>query len=212
MSKEYEAKYLEVDENLVKEKLREIGATQVHEPLFIRRTVFFLKDKTQKGFVRVRDEGDKITVTKKTYDETNYAFEEEEDILDYNEGIEKLKEEGYEQKAYQESYREKWSHPLALEITFDKMPGLPLYSELECESEELLNQLVDLLELDRSKMRFGGFDKTYEEYYGIPRHVLNDETRSLTFENIINEITPLKNMELLEKVYNADLLQYVNKC
>ena len=58
--------------------------------------------------------------------------------------------------------------------------------------EEKLNKLIEKLELDKSKMRFGSFDNTYEEYYGIPKDVINYSTPNLTFANIENEIHPLK--------------------
>ena len=52
-------------------------------------------------------------------------------------------------------------------------------------------------------MRFGSFDRTYEEYYGIPRNILNDETPSLTFAKITSEIKPTKNHKLLLEVAAA---------
>ena len=104
-------------------------------------------------------------------------------------------------KAYQESYREKWCHSLAKEITIDILPGLPPYSEIECKTENELNKMIEILKLDKSKMRFGAFDKTYNEYYDIPTEIINNKTPSLTFENIINEIKPIKNQDLLQKIY-----------
>ena len=50
-------------------------------------------------------------------------------------------------------------------------------------------------------MSFGTFDKTYSEYYGFDPEIINKKTPSLTFENVINEIKPLKNHELLERMY-----------
>ena len=38
-----------------------------------------------------------------------------------------LKSIGINQKAFQESYREKWNHPLAHEITIDIIPGLLIF-------------------------------------------------------------------------------------
>ena len=61
--------------------------------------------------------------------------------------------------------------------------------------------MIEILKLDKSKMRFGAFDKTYNEYYDIPTDIINNKTPSLTFENIINEIKPIKNQDLLQKIY-----------
>ena len=63
-------------------------------------------------------------------------------------------------------------------------------------------------------MRFGAFDATYNEYYGIPKDVLNDKTSSLTFKNIIREIKPTKNKELLrkmQKMYKDKVSRYASK-
>jgi hypothetical protein len=75
--------------------------------------------------------------------------------------------------------------------------------EVDCTSEENLNKMIDLLELDKSKMRFGAFDVTYEEYYGIDTDVINNKTPSITFSGIMDEIKPTKNMELLEQIYKS---------
>jgi hypothetical protein len=105
--------------------------------------------------------------------------------------------------AYQQTYREKWSHKLAHEITFDYVPGLPLYMEVDCTSEANLNKLIELLELDKSKMRFGSFDITYEEYYGIEKDIINKKTLNITFKNIMKEIKPIKNKDLLKKIFKT---------
>lgn len=52
-------------------------------------------------------------------------------------------------------------------------------------------------------MRYGAYDVTYEEYYGIPKDTLNNKTPSLTFSNILNEIKPIKNLNLLKQIYKS---------
>jgi hypothetical protein len=204
MNIEYEAKFLDIDEKKIKKKLIELGAMQVHDKIMLKRTAFKLCDKTVKGYVRIRDEGKSITMTSKIY--TDPKFPEEYEISinqDYETGYKFLKSLGMEQKAVQESYREKWKHELAHEITFDTLPGLPTYMELDCTSEDKLNKLIELIGLDKTKMRFGAFDKTYEEYYGIDVDVINNNTPSLTFKNIISEIKPTKNKDMLMKIYKS---------
>ena len=141
-------------------------------------------------------------MTTKTYANPKFPEENEvtikEDFITANKFIESL---GLVNVAFQQTYREKWSHDLAHEITFDHVPGLPMYMEVDCTSEENLNKLIELLELDKKDMRFGAFDITYEEYYGVEPNTINNKTPSLTFYNILNEITPKKNKDLLERVY-----------
>ncbi len=209
MGKEYEGKFLDIDVDLTREKLKKIGATQVHENIRYTRSVFSLCSE-QKGYVRVRSEGDKVTMTSKIYIDPRFPEEYEIDIKDdFETGFNFLKSLGMTQKAFQETFqetfREKWKHPDVHEIVFDTVPGLPTYMEVDCNSEDDLNKMIDVLELDKSKMRFGAFDKTYNEYYGIDTTVINDHTPSLTFKNIVNEINPAKNHKLLEEISQKHL-------
>lgn len=211
MSQEFEAKFLDVNVSSMRDRLESIGAKLVHEKTKYIRAVFHRCESGEppiRGFARIRDENGTITMTVKIYKDPKFPEEYEITILDsFEKGIEFLKALGIKQKAFQESYREKWSHELVHEITFDDIPGIPTYMEVDCTGEDKLNKVVDLLKLDKSKMRFGGFDATYNEYYGIPRDVLNDKTPSLTFSNIINEIKPTRNMELLQNLqtkYNSE--------
>lgn len=203
MPKEIEAKFLDIDIDSYRELLKKNGCTLVHEQKLLRRTAFERCDKTVKGFCRVRDEGSGVTMTSKTYKDPKYAEEVEVSINEsYEDGVKFLESLGLIPLAYQESFREKWKHPLANEITIDILPGIPPYTEVEAETEENLNKLIDILNLDKNKMRFGAFDKTYSEYYGFDPEIINKETPSLTFENVINEIKPLKNHDLLDRMYN----------
>jgi hypothetical protein len=171
----------------------------------LKRTVYKLCSKNGidvKGYARVRDEGfGNVTMTTKTYTDPKFPEENEISIKDdYDTACKFMSSLGIIEKAKQESYREKWSHSLAHEITFDTLPGLPTYMEVDCTSEDNLVKLIDILNLNKDKMRFGAFDATYEEYYGIEKSIINDYTPSLTFSNILNEIKPIKNKDLLEKI------------
>jgi adenylate cyclase class IV len=207
MPVEYEAKFLDINIDETREKLRNIGASRIHDRIMLRRSVFHLCNSKIKGYARVRDDGFGVSMTSKTY--ANEKFPEENEVQikdDYETGVKFMLSLGLEIKAEQESYREKWTHDLAHEITFDTLPGLPTWMEVDCTSEENLNKLVELLQLDKSKMRFGAFDLTYNEYYGIERDVINNKTPSLTFANITKEIRPIKNEELLKELHKKHLV------
>lgn len=201
MSKEYEAKFLDIDKDKMIKKLKSIGAELVHTKKKYIRAVFHRCTDEVRGFARIRDEDGTITMTVKLYIDPKFPEEYEVSLNnDFETGVKFLSALGLKQKAFQETYREKWSHPLAHEITFDDVPGIPTYMEIDCTGEDNLNKLIDILELDRGKMRFGAFDATYNEYYDIEKDIINNKTPFLTFKNITKEITPLKNAELLEKI------------
>lgn len=199
MSVEFEAKFLDIDVHKMRKLLLKNGCKMVHEPTKFIRAVFHLCNENVKGYARIRQEKDSITMTVKIYKDKNFPEEYEISINEtFETGLNFIKALGLEHKAYQESYREKWSHPLVHEITFDTIPGLPTYMEIDCTSEKNLNKMIELLELDKNKMRYGAFDKTYNEYYDIPLDIINNHTPMLTFKNIKNEIKIGKNKKLLE--------------
>lgn len=201
MGIEFEAKFLDIDVYKMKQKLKDIGAIIVHKRKMYKRRIFSRCDTKIPGFSRVRKEGKNTTMTIKVFKDPKYPEEHEINIKDdFNTGVAFMNALGLETKAYQESLREKWSHPLVHEITFDTIPGLPTYMEIDCTSEDKLIEFIKLLELDESKKRFGTYDYTYLEYYDIPRDIINNKTPSLTFANIQNEIKPNKNLELFKKV------------
>jgi len=198
---EFEAKFIDIDARLMRKRLEAIGATIVHPRMRYTRIVFHRCTDDIKGYARIRNEGEKITMTVKLYKDPKFPEEYEIEIKDgFEKGVAFLKSLGLVEKAFQETFREKWSHPLAHEITFDDIPGIPTYMEIDCTDEINLNKLIERLELDKSKMRFGAFDLQYEEYYGIPKKVINDATPSLTFKNIKNEIKPIKNHNMLDRL------------
>ena len=201
MPKEYEAKFLEIDVKAIKRKLKKIGATQVHSFKPYKRVVYKLCDTTVHGYVRVRDENGIITMTSKTYADPKFPVENEINLSSsFEDGANFLDSLGINKKAYHETYREKWTHAEAHELTFDIIPGLPIYMEIDCHTEEQLNKMIELLELDDSKKRYGAYGDTFIEYYNMTHVEINNETKSLTFENIANEIKIRKNQKLLTEI------------
>lgn len=202
MTQEFEAKFLDINVEQTKQKLIKIGAKMVHPMKKYERSVYFMCDRKIKGYFRIRDEAGKVFLTAKNYSKDS-DFPEEFEISineDFNKAMNLFDAIGLTKKAFHESYREKWNHDLAHEITFDTLPGLPTYMEIDCDSEEHLNELINVLNLDKNKMRYGAYDRTCYEYYGIPKETINDHTPFLTFKNILKEIDPQKNKNLLIKI------------
>lgn len=213
MPREFEVKILNINVPSMREKLKTIGSNQVHLSKIYNRIQFERckddnDDSKNSGFVRIRKEAEKITMTTKIFSDKKFPEEHEVSIVEpYDKGIKFLQSIGLKKVSEQETMREKWKHPLAHEITFDIVPGLPIYMEIDCTSEDKLNELITLLELDKKYMRYGSFDKLFTEYYDIPNKDIIKDTPELSFKKIEKEITPEKNKELFEKIakWNEDL-------
>ena len=213
--KEFEAKFLDIDLSLLYKKLKVLGGIIKQKNTIFRRSVFNLCD-IKKGYVRVRDEGNKVTMTSKIYKDPKFPNEYEVSIKeDFETGKAFLQSINLYEKAYHETMRETWIIPYGkkkelCEIAIDRIPGLPLYIEVECKTEADLKKSIKLLEMDTSKIGYGAYGKVFDNYYGISQQIMNNEVASLTFNNIKNELKPLikKGEDVLDKVYNEHLEIY----
>ena len=59
---EIEAKFLEVDINKLRKMIKENGGKKVHKMMLYERYVFLLQT-GEKGYIRTRQENDKVTIT-----------------------------------------------------------------------------------------------------------------------------------------------------
>lgn len=134
-------------------------------------------------------------MTVKTYENPKFPTETEVTI---KEGFKKEKAFllalNLQMKAYQETYREKWSLPIkgVHEITFDTWPGLPSWMEIDCSSKSVLDDVIKKLKAPKDKISHASSAVKYELYYGISQDKINTKTPSLTFKNIHKEIKPKK--------------------
>lgn len=109
---------------------------------------------------------------------------------------------GLSKNSFQETIREKYKHPLAHEITIDTVPGIPTYMEVDCTNKKNLNKLIKLLDIDKTKIRTGSYDKQFLEYYNISKEEFQN-IKTLSFSNVKNEVFPKKNKELFEKTISS---------
>ena len=211
MGKEYEAQILNVDATKLKKQLKALGGKQVHKNIRLVRAAFERCDSKVPGFARVRYDGKDTTMTVKIYNNPKFPDETEVVIQEnFEDGKNFLLALGLKQMAYQETYREKWSLPIkgVHEIAFDTWPGLPMWMEIDCTSEKVLNDVVKKLAISQDKIDHAASAGKYEMYYGISTKVLNENTPSLTFKNIRKEIKPKKNKDLFDKIVKAQQKKY----
>jgi adenylate cyclase, class 2 len=136
MNREIEAKFLSVDIESVREKLNEAGAICRHPMRLMRRAIIDYPDSRMQhesdAYIRVRDEGDKITLTYKKFTslELGGALELETIVTDFEKTIEIFEAVGLPTKSFQESKRETWELD-GVEIVIDEWPWLDTYIEIE---------------------------------------------------------------------------------
>ena len=169
---EIEVKFLNVDPASIENKLMAIGAERMFEKLY-RRRIFDYPDLRlhKKGaWIRLRDEGEKITLTykerigMKTFDgKTNDDSMEEIEInvSDFDKTAELLNKAGFIEKFYQENKRIRYQLN-NIEFDIDFWPQLEPYLEIEAPSWEKIDEAIKLLELNPEDKRIFSTTQIYK--------------------------------------------------
>lgn len=137
----------------------------------MRRTLFdspFLKKRrpSDNCSLRVRDEGDKITVTFKWFESNcvDGAREIETEVGSFDSMLELFKATGFKEKSFQESRRETWELN-SCKVELDAWPWLLPLVEIEGESEESVRSCSAALGFDWGKAVFGDVMAAYRRQY-----------------------------------------------
>jgi len=177
MQTEIEAKWLNIDKEALRKTLSDIGAELVsHERLMLRRTYDFPDGKLEsvKGWVRVRNEDDKITLSYKQLNDRAVHGTKEVTVIvnDFDSTCSFLESIGLVQKSVQETKRESWRLGNA-EIELDTWPWIPSFVEIEAASEAELITAAELLGLDYSKALHGSVETAYKAVYDVTEEEVN---------------------------------------
>jgi len=181
---EYEATFPNVEKDEVRGRLKSAGAELVKHEFMQRRHVFRLPSghEIKGGWLRVRDESDKITMSLKIVD--GNKIEDQKEIClkvdDYKGAVELLKTIGCEIKAFQESRRELWKLD-GCEVTIDEWPFLEPYVEVEGPDEASVKTTSEKLGFDYANAVFGSVDLLYNKKYGWSLDLINNWLPSITF-------------------------------
>ena len=181
MKPEIEAKFLAVDHDALRLKLKEIGAECVQPMRVMKRQGYDFTDgrlrKEKNGWVRVRDEADKITMSYKQLNnrELDGTHEVQLTIDNFEAAGEFLIALGLQRNVYQVTKRESWRLD-GLEIELDEWPWAKPYIEMEGPDEASLKDLAAKLDLDWATVCHGSveivhqgeYDVSDEDIYSIP--------------------------------------------
>jgi len=185
METELEAKFLDIDKEALRNKLKEIGAKLIYPERLMKRNVFDYPDERlekEGAWVRVRDEGDnKITLSyKRLVDRTLQGTKEITlDVNSFDTMTSFLLAIGLKQDAYQETKREKWELN-GSEITIDTWPWIPSFIEIESPTEDKLKKISGDLGFDWSQAMHGSVETAYQRYYDVTEQEI-DGWESITF-------------------------------
>lgn len=168
---EIEAKFLNLPPD-IRDRLTAIGANCVQPERLMRRCTLDTPERVlnaKNAWLRVRDEGDKVTMSyKQVVDNASATGTKEVTVKvdDYMNARLFLLAAGFEIKGEQESKRESWVWE-DVQIEIDTWPWLPSFVEIEAPSEEKLWQVAEKLGLDRTKAQHGGIDDVYPHFYQV---------------------------------------------
>jgi len=174
METEYEAKFLDVDKDEMRARLKAAGATLKRPEFMQKRWVLDLppEAKAKGTWVRVRDKGDKITMSYKSHQGTEIQDQKELMLVvdSFDNAVEFLQKLGCPPESYQESMRELWILD-GVEITIDTWPFMEPLVEVEGRSEAEVREAAIKIGFDWSKALFCGVNKVFQMKYGPDTHI-----------------------------------------
>lgn len=167
MKTEIEVKFLSVDLDELRQRLTSVGAVQLRPMRLMRRSIVETPElEAKNAFIRVRDEGDKVTLTYKQVDEDSLTGVKEIEVTasSFDDTVALLVQAGLPPKSVQESRRETWQWG-DVEVVLDVWPWLDPYIEIEGESEQEVREAARRLGFDWANAVFGRVTSAYQAQY-----------------------------------------------
>lgn len=170
MQQEIEATFTNIDMSVMRDKLKRAGATLTVPERVMKRVVVDYPDKRMQqqsdSWVRIRDEGDKVTLTYKRTKEHDLSSikEIEVEVSDYQKTIDIFLALGMVVHTNQETKRETWELD-DVEVVIDQWPWIPPILEVEGRSKQAIKKVAERLGLDWADALFGSVIVAYEREY-----------------------------------------------
>lgn len=188
---EIEVKFLNIDADLMEKKLKDVGAKKIFEKLYRRKAFDYPDLRLDKAgaWVRLRDEGDRITLAFKqrvgmaaTPESNDESMEETEvEVNDFEKTAEILLKIGLTEKHYTENKRIRYQLD-DIEFDIDFWPQLEPYLEIEAPSWERVNEAISLLKLNPNDKRIFSTYQIYEL-----KGINFNDYKEVTFEKMVKK-------------------------
>lgn len=171
MQPEIEARFLNVNHDLLRKKLGSVRAKQIYSMREMSRKNFDFPDRRlqiKNGWIRVRNEGDLVTLSYKQLDHRGVDGTKEVNLVvnDFDQTCLFLESIGLEAKSFQETKRESWILD-NVQIELDVWPWIKPMLEIEADSEAELKRVAKLLELDWRDALHGSVEVAYQAEYDV---------------------------------------------
>lgn len=184
MQTEYEATFANINKDEIRDRLKKVGGKLIKPEFVQRRANFHLPpgNEIKRAWLRVRDEGDQITLSLKSFGEEKIEDQMEHflKVDNYDQAVSLLELLGCKQKSYQETKRELWQLD-GTDVTIDEWPYLEPMVEVEGPSEEIVKKVSEKLGFDYTEAVFGPVTLLYRRKYGLSEEVINNQTPLITF-------------------------------
>jgi len=171
MNTEIEVKFLHINHEEIRNRLKGIGFECVTPMRLMRRAIINYADRRLQvgmpnSYIRVRDEGDKVTLTYKQFAELSIDGAKEIEIVtsSFEDTVKIFTQVGLEVVSLQESKRETWKSG-ACEVVLDEWPWLDPYIEIEATTESEVKDVAQRLGLNWILAKFGDVMVAYRDQY-----------------------------------------------
>jgi len=171
MNTEIEVKFLHINYEEIRNRLKGIGFECVTPMRLMRRAIIDYADRRLQvgmpnSYIRVRDEGDKVTLTYKQFAELSIDGAKEIEIVtsSFEDTVKIFTQVGLEVVSLQESKRETWKSG-ACEVVLDEWPWLDPYIEIEATTESEVKDVAQRLGLNWILAKFGDVMVAYRDQY-----------------------------------------------
>lgn len=167
MQTEIEAKFRIESIEHIRSQLEAAGAVCAHPMRLMKRALIEEPHHSlENSFIRVRDEGNKVTLTYKRRESDSLHGQKEVEVVvsDFDDTIALFSAAGWRYKTFQESKGETWTLDGA-EVVIDVWPWIDPYIEIEGPDEATVRRVAATLNMSWDTANLGSVDKFYKEVF-----------------------------------------------